>query len=439
MRGKLKALLAALKRGLANRKQRRCLIGAVAVAGLFLLLLHAGDASFYLKVHPSPELRDRSGRLLFAFLNERGSWCFERSLEEFGPRIIQATIAAEDQRFYHHCGVDPLAVLRAVKQNLQHRRVVSGASTLTMQVVKRRGFASRSYLAKLCQAFEALRLETHADKNQILSTYLNTAPYGGNLTGCEAAARRFFGKPTKELTLSEAALVAGLPKSPTRLYPLAHPEHAMRRRNYVLARMRDEGFISETEYRQAAAEPVRVSWHAFPRWSPHFAFAWQWSAADRGPLATTLDLEIQMATERLVKTRVGAHQGMITNAAVIVLDAPTASVLARVGSADYFDSEAAGQFDACRASRSPGSTLKPFLYGLALEQNRLYPTEQRRDDSLEYGLYSPENFDQRYHGLVEASEALRRSLNVPAVTLLDRVGVENFQTFLQSLSLTTLR
>jgi penicillin-binding protein 1C len=412
---------------------------AVFVIACATVLLWPMDVSPYLRVTPSGEMQDRSGRLLYAFLNNEEQWCFPRPLSEISPHLVRATIAAEDQRFRRHWGVDPAAVARAAWQAVSRRRVVSGASTLSMQVVKRAEKTPRSLWGKLRQAVQAVRLDARVEKERILETYLNTAPYGLNLVGCEAAARRFFGKPASELTLAEAALLAGLPKAPTSLMPLkADGQAAVRRRNYVLARMREEGFIAEADYRRALDEPARASWHAYPALSPHLAMELKPVILKGRRVRTTLDRNVQAAAERMVRRALDANRGEITNAAVIVLDAPTATVLARVGSASFDDTPGGGQVDACLAPRSPGSALKPFTYATAIERNRLYACEMLQDSLLDYGLYEPENYDRRYRGLVSATTALRLSLNVPAVTVLERVGYERVYALLKRAGLSTL-
>ncbi|HUW60786.1 MAG TPA: penicillin-binding protein 1C [Candidatus Bathyarchaeia archaeon] len=399
------------------------------------------DTTRYFAVSRSGEIVDRTGGLLYAFLNRDDQWCFYRCADDVGERVVEATLAAEDRRFYDHGGVDVLAVLRAAWQNLRHGRVVSGASTLTMQVVKNgEGRLYRRTLpGKVYEAVQAVRLDARADKREILESYLNTAPYGLNLVGVEAAARRYFGKPARELTLPEAALLAGLPKAPTRLMPLKYPEKALRRRNYVLDRMLAAGFITPGEHDEAAAADLGVSWHDFPAMSPHLAMQLRQRAQEGRRVEVTLDSAAQRTAEELVGRALKRHRPEITNAAVMVVDAASAEVLARVGSGGFYTTPGGGQVDLCRAPRSPGSALKPFTYALGLEQNVLYPSETLLDDTLDLGAYSPGNFDGGYNGLISASDALRHSLNVPAVLVLDRVGVPALDELLRSVGLTTLK
>ena len=371
------------------------------------------DVDHCLDIGSSGELHDRSDRLLHVFLTEDEQWCFARDLDAISPHLVRATLAAEDQRFRSHRGVDPVAVARACRQNLRARRVVSGASTLTMQVVQQADGVPPTLRGKFYETLQAIRLDARLSKNEILWAYLNTAPYGLNLRGCEAAARRYFGKPAAELTLAEAALLAGLPKAPTSLMPIEHPEKARVRRDYVLRRMLEEGFIEQPAYEQALATEVAAAWHEFPRTAPHVAARMGNRIPAGGNLRTTLDRDVQAMVETTVRRRVRGFGDAITNAAAIVVDTETAGVLAWVGSAGFFDTPGGGQVDGCRADRSPGSALKPFTYAVAMESNRLYACEMLHDGSVDYGLYRPENYGPAVPrvgaGIVRAETVLERA------------------------------
>lgn len=413
-----------------------------AVGGAFLLaalVLWPMDTERYTEIKASGEVLDRSGQPLQAFLNAQEQWCFPRPLDEISPYLVQATVAVEDKRFFSHRGVDPGAVVRAACQNFRAGHVVSGASTLTMQIVKQDPPGARSLAAKAGEAIEAIRLDARLSKKCILQTYLNSVPYGLNLVGCEAASRRYFGKPAKELTISEAALLAGLPKSPTGLMPLGNEDDARQRRDFVLGRMFEEGFITQSEYTEAKKAHLGAVWHAFPMYSPHMGMRLAERAIDGNRLLTTLDKTVQARAEVLVQQTLRDYPGEITNAAMLVVDVGTLDVLARVGSGDFFETPHGGMVDACRALRSPGSTLKPFIYALALEDNLLYPGEMLCDNTLDYGRYSPENFNGGFQGLVPASEALKHSLNIPAITVLDRLGVDRFCAFLPEIGIDSVR
>jgi len=433
----------AVRRMGAALKRRMCwrnLAVAIWVVGFFsaLILAWPMDTKSYLRNLSSGVLADREGRILYPCLNKQEQWCFPVDLDRVSPWLIKATIAAEDRRFRLHPGVDPVAVIRAVKQNLVHGRVVSGASTLTMQLVKRTEGAADSLAGKALQALQAVRLELRTSKNEILEAYLNGAPYGLNLVGCQSASYRFFGKPASELTLAEAALLAGLPKSPRAMMPLKNSDRALERRAYVLKRMLEEGTITREQAEAALKEPLGTRWHALPKLAPHLARA-SASRMDReGRVMTTLDARIQEKAERWVRHHLSPFDGEIENAAVMVVDVESAEVLARVGSADFFGTVPGGQVDGCRAPRSPGSALKPFVYAMAMEEQRLYADEILADGPVDYGLYRPDNFDRGFRGLVSASWALKHSRNVPALLVQERVGVETAWKKFRDLGLTTL-
>lgn len=391
------------------------------------------DARPYLAADASPVLLDRNALLLHASLNDDDAWSFPKDLDQHARYLIDATVAAEDQRYWSHSGVDPAAIVRASLQNAAERSIASGASTISMQVVKLHAARPRSFGGKARQAWDALRLERAATKSEILAAYLNRAPYGYNLLGAEAASRRYFGKPSSELTLSEAALLAGLPKAPSALDPLRHESEARARRNYVLHRMHGEGMISAAEMRAAIEAPLGASWHDLPRKIPHVRDRFDVDKCAQ----TTLDWHVQHRTQTLLRQFIKPFDNQITNAAAVVVDVNSAAVLAYCGSADFLNSDG-GQMNLARAQRSPGSALKPFVYAVAMQKNRLYPSEMLLDDTLDFGDYSPANYDGEFTGLVSAEEALRYSLNVPAVQVLDRIGVAAAHRCLVDLGLTTL-
>ena len=401
------------------------------------LVLCPMDTRFYLGVPASPQMLDRNGCLLFPFLNEQEQWCFERDISEINPHLINATIAVEDRHFRSHPGVNILAVGRAALQNITERRIASGASTITMQVVKISRGMKRSLTGKMLQAALALRLDMRASKDEILQAYLNKAPYGLNLVGCEAAARRYWGKSSKELTLSESALLAGLPRAPSALNPLKYPERARRRRNFVLLKMLEARFISPSEYRNAVEKPLGAAWCAFPQDAPHLAMKMRGEIEDHGSLRTTLSAEIQGRTEHLLRDHLkGMTSGL--NGAVIVIDVPSAEILGRAGSADYFSKQTGSRVDCCASPRSPGSALKPFIYAIAMERSKLYASEILRDSPVDFGLYTPENFNKTFTGVVTATDALRGSLNIPAISVLNRIGPEKALIFFRQAGIGTL-
>jgi penicillin-binding protein 1C len=396
------------------------------------------DAAPFLRANPSPMLLDRAEQPLFIHLNPDDQWNFPESLERLGPRIAEATIAVEDKRFHQHGGLDFQAIARAALQNLQASGIRSGASTLTMQLVKLNGNPSHTVPGKIRQILLALRLERSLEKDRILEAYLNQAPYGRNIVGIEAAARRFFGKPARELTLPEAALLAGLPKAPSALSPLRHPERARARRNHVLERMAETGVINLNACREAQAKPLGAAWHPFPKNVPQLAQKLRSTKPKKARIATTLDGDLQRDAEARCRRYLRQFDNAIAQAAVIAVHVPTGEVRLRVGGVGYLEGFPGSHIDLCSVKRSPGSALKPFTYALAMEQNKLYPQERFLDGLLDYGGYQPTNFDKESNGLISATNALRQSLNVPAVQALNRLGAGPMHAFLRGSGLQSL-
>ena len=359
--------------------------------------------------------------------------------DEFPESLVLATLAAEDSRYLSHGGIDFLGVLRAVRDALLHREFVSGASTITQQTIKlyappRR----RDFRTKIIEAFTARRLEMTADKETILTAYLNHLPYGNQFTGARAAARGYFGKPLGDLSLAESTLLAGLPNKPTKLNPWKNLEGARQRQLWILGRMREEGYIDEARFAAALIEePKLIAGHERSFHAPHFTElllecegpAVESAKAARTIVRTTLDLRLQHAVENLVSAELArlAHQAGEENdlqAAVVVIENASGEILALSGSRSFFGS-AAGQVNGAWRPRSAGSTLKPFTYALALQRDTSAATILA-DTPIEYitstGTYQPVNFSRRFMGPVSVRHALANSLNVPAVKLLDEIG-----------------
>jgi penicillin-binding protein 1C len=328
-------------------------------------------------------------------------------------------VAVEDERFGWHPGVDPFAAVRAVGQNLRAGRVVSGASTITMQVCRMIENRPRTWKAKIIEALRALQLERILSKEEILETYLNIAPYGGNIRGVEEAARIYFGKSASDLSLGEAALLAGLPKAPSGYRPDRHPEAAWARRRTVLRRMRERDMITDAERATAEAEPIVISGSPRERIAPHAG----WLALRRRPSGgrTTIHIPIQREVERLAAENV-RRLSAGTDQAVVVIEIETGGIVALLGSADFAD-PVDGQVNGVLARRSPGSTLKPFIYATAFQMRRLSPDSTVYDVPIERAGWAPKNFDRTFSGEITSDEALRRSLNVPAILVAEGVGL----------------
>ena len=403
--------------------------GTVALLVSLLLL----DALFPL---PLPRGRDtsalvvaRDGTPLRAFADADGVWRYPATPETVSPLYLQALLEYEDRWFWHHPGVNPVAMVRAAAQWVRNRRVVSGGSTLTMQVARilesERGTSTRTPWRKLRQVLRALQLEAHLDKTQILTLYLERAPFGGTIEGVEAASWAYLGKPAARLSHAEAALLAVLPQSPSRLRPDRHPEAARAARDKVLARMVDRGVWSEAEVRDARIEAVVARELQPPLLAALLAQRLHAAQPRAAQLRSTLDADLQRTLEERVAAYF-SHLPERTSAALLVVDNETMEARAYIGSLAFGDGARAGHVDMVHAWRSPGSTLKPFLYAMALDEGLIHSESLLVDAPQAFGDYRPGNFGEAFNGPVGAASALRLSLNVPAVDLLERVGPARF-------------
>jgi penicillin-binding protein 1C len=364
----------------------------------------------------SPVALDRSGAWLRALPVENGRWRIRADLSRTDPAFLSRLIATEDARFRWHPGVDPLALGRALATNAVNGRTVSGGSTLTMQTARLLEPRPRTLLAKAVEALRAVQLEARFSKDEILALYLTLAPYGGNLEGVRAASLAYFGHEPESLTPAEQALLVALPQAPEARRPDRRAATALAARDALLTRW------GATEALNDPAPPPRS---AFPSLAWHAAG----EAARAAPLAqasvvTTLDANLQARLERLAAATAAA-QGPDASVAVLVVETRSRAVRAAVGSAGL--AAPGGWIDMTRAVRSPGSALKPFIYGLAFEQGLAAPDTLLDDAPARFRDYQPENFDRTFHGRVTAREALAHSLNVPAVATLDRLGPAAFE------------
>ncbi|HEX9901231.1 MAG TPA: penicillin-binding protein 1C [Acidobacteriota bacterium] len=419
-----------------RKRTKRLLVGVPLAA------LAAAWGSLYIpfphsRLNPAPvlslRLEDRHGLLLREVLSDEGGRCRWINLDEVSPLLLKATLASEDRAFFSHSGIDPLAIVRAIFQNLRSRRTVSGASTITQQLVRNISGGRRTFLRKVVEAWLAVRLEHTLSKEEILIQYLNRIPYGHQTFGIEAAARLYFDKPAEHLSLAESAFLAGLPRSPTMLSPYRKMGPALRRQGDILRAMRRLRFISQPELERALAEKLVIVPAEEKFKAPHFAemVLSQIPPGARRRLSgvrTTLDFSLQAKVEKLVVNHLKqlANKGL-TNAAVVVLDNDRDEVLCLVGSGDFFDADHQGQVNGALALRQPGSALKPFTYALALERG--YSASSLIEDSpagfsTPSGAYRPRNYDNAYHGQVRMRVALACSYNVPAVSVLSSLGAD---------------
>ena len=381
---------------------------------------------------PLPKARDtstlvvaRDGTPLRAFADSNGVWRYPATAETVSPLYLQALLNYEDRWFWKHPGVNPWALLRAGGQWLQGGRIISGGSTLTMQVARILDPHTRTPWGKAKQLLRALQLEAHLSKPEILQLYLERAPFGGTIEGVEAASWAYLGKPALQLSQAEAALLAVLPQSPSRLRPDRHPEVARVARDKVLQRMATLGVWTREEVADARIEPVVARALKPPLSAALLAQRLHQADPKAARIASTLDPGLQ----RTLEERVSSYFSTLperTSAALLVVDNQTLQARAYVGSVTFADKQRLGHVDMVQAWRSPGSTLKPFLYGLALEDGLIHSESLLVDAPQSFGGYRPGNFDAAFNGPVGAAEALQLSLNVPAVDLLDRVGPARF-------------
>ena len=382
---------------------------------------------------------DRNGDLIRMFLASDGHWRFRAQLDQITPQLVDAIVASEDQWFRYHPGVNPVSVLRAALSNLRAGGIVSGASTIPMQIARLMEPRPRNFQSKLLEALRALQMSRLYSKDELLEIYLNLTPYGGNIEGIRAASYFYFGKKPDRLSWAETALVTTLPRSPVSYDPTRNLELSTRARDRVIAQLRGKGIISPSQARTASSARLPDHKQKQPLRAPHFAEMVRRQNPRSQELHTTLDLEIQRAAELQIDSRKAQlrRQG-IGNVAVVIIENETRKVVALVGSAGHSDSAYQGQVNGATARRSPGSALKPFLFALAYDRGLIVPDSPLLDVPYDYAGYVPKNYDRRYRGQVSASQALVQSLNVPAVHLLSRTGLQNFHQLLISGGLSSL-
>jgi penicillin-binding protein 1C len=406
---------------------------AVSAAAWTFLPLPAGFADRVPR--PALEITDRHGLPLRGTRAADGSLARWIPLAEMDPDVIAAFLATEDRRFYQHAGVDPRAVIRAIRVNLAKRRVVSGASTITMQLARLLHPTPRNWWGKLEQSLWALRIERQLDKGMILEQYLNRVPLGQSAVGVEAAARLYFAASAASLSLGEAGMLAGLAHAPSTDNPFVSAGRAQARRSRALARLAAVGYASADQITRAETEPLLAPGARGLFLAPHFTtqLLARGDAPGTGTWRTSLDLPLQQEIEAEVRHTVETlRERGARHAAAVVLENQSGEILAWVGSPDFW-ADTAGQVDMVTSARQPGSALKPFLYGLAFDRGwtpasvipdvpRVYQTAT--------GAYAPRNYDRRFHGPSRIREALGSSYNVPAVELASRMGTGTFHATL---------
>jgi penicillin-binding protein 1C len=398
----------------------------IVFASAALFALDAADKAFPPPLEKagtvSSEVLDTDDQLLRAFATPEGRWRLKTTVADVDPLFLRMLVAYEDRRFYAHGGVDPWAFGRAALQLVTNGRIVSGASTLSMQVARliepREG---RSLSAKLLQVVRAIQIERRLSKDEILDLYLTHAPYGGNLEGVRAASLAYFGKEPRRLTVAQAALLVALPQLPEKRRPDRNLAAAELARKRVLDRAAVADAVGDGEAKRAEAVLIPAKRMQLPALAAHVAEAALRKEPTVSQHRTTLKKQVQEGLEAVARAA-ATKLGPKLSIAMVMADARTGEIVGEVGSADYFDASRSGWIDMTRINRSPGSTLKPFIYGLAFEQGLVSQETIIEDRPADFFGYRPRNFDMSYQGDVTVREALQLSLNVPAVRMLDAVG-----------------
>ena len=385
----------------------------------------------------STVVTDRNGELLGARIASDGQWRFPPR-NTTPEKIKQCLITFEDRHFYHHWGVNPVSTGRAAYQNLKNKRIVSGGSTLTMQTIRLARNKSRTFGEKFIEMILATRLEFRASKEKILSMYVSHAPFGGNVVGLDAAAWRYFGHSAEELSWAEAAMLAVLPYAPAMIHLSKSRQSLLNKRNRLLKQLYGRKIIDSSTYELAISEPLPDEPHPLPQIAPHLVSRfyqerngkYSVSTIDRG-----IQTQIENAAERWSNE---FNRSDIRNLAILVIDIQTNQVVAYCGNVNFKRKQSGNQVDVIQAPRSTGSILKPFLYYAMLQEGSLLPHTLLPDIPININGFTPQNFSLQFEGAVPASEALARSLNIPAVTMLQKYGAPKFHTFLRQIGLKTI-
>lgn len=381
----------------------------------------------------------REGQLLSAYLNKADKWRMHYKLNEFSPLLIQTIMAKEDRWFYYHPGVNPMATIRAAFSNIASNKRVSGASTISMQVVRLMYPRERTITGKLIEMFRAVQLELMFSKKEILELYLNHLPYGGNIEGAGTASLFYFSKPPAALSLSESVVLSIIPNRPGSLNISTKEKAILKSRDYWLNSLQKDGIFSQQLTAEAMAEPLKLKRTPFQTVAPHFCRNLKNIYRDSFNLYTTIAYYQQLQVEKILKRYVQKTTGnKIRNGSAVVIDNQNGCIVAYCGSNDFYDSENAGQVDGARGLRSPGSTLKPFLYTRSFDLGLYTPNTVVYDVPITINGYSPRNYDETFSGTVTIHDALARSLNIPAVNTLNEIGVPAFIKTLNQLGIESI-
>lgn len=381
----------------------------------------------------------RDGQLMRCFLSSDGYWRKPVKLSEISPLLVKSVIACEDRWFYYHPGFNPISIFNAAIDNIKAGKVVKGGSTLTMQIARMLEPKERTIKSKGLELLRTIQLEFHYSKDELLEIYFNLAPYGGNIEGIGAATYFYYEKNPLELTASQTALLTLVPNSPNLLRLDRNSRSLIVKRNHILKTMMDRILINETTYNEAMGEEISITRMKAPFLAAHHSQKLAHDFPALTEIYSTIELGIQNICEGVASNNLSELNSKgINNIAIVVLNNSNSEILALVGSNSFFDYEKQGQVNGAIAPRSPGSALKPFIYAMGIESGYLSPNTMLSDLPVYYSGYSPENYDKQYRGIVTASNALKLSLNVPAVTLCSKMGLKEFYKLLKRGGLSTL-
>lgn len=430
-------------RALSTKKRFYIRLMGIAII-LFVLVMFLDLVVFPLPKEmltrkPAHFIYSRDGQLLNCFSSSDHFWRKPVRLEEISPALIETVIAYEDKWFYYHPGVNPVSIISAAWSNIKEGKVVRGGSTITMQIARMMEARPRTIGSKVIEICRSFQLEWHFSKDELLEYYFNLVPYGGNIEGVGAATYFYFEKEPLTLSLSEAAILTAIPPSPNNFRPDMNPETCRKRRDRVLNYLVHNNCIQKEEYTNAVEEEIPLRRFERPFYAPHLSQTLQSDYPENTELNTTIDFNKQLLCERLAHRHYLACKSKgINNLAVVVLDNTSGELLAAVGSPDFTDVANGGQINGTISLRSPGSALKPFAYALGFDKGLLTSSTMLEDIPVSYSGYSPENYDEEYHGLVSVHTALVQSLNVPAVNLCAQVGLKDYYTLLRNGGISSL-
>ena len=419
------------KRLSVTKKVILCILAFLVTGYIFCLPRHLFHAP------NSTVVTDRNEELLGARSAPDGQWRFPPR-NTTPEKIKECLITFEDKHFYHHWGVNPFAIGRAFYQNVKNKRIVSGGSTLTMQTIRLARNESRTFREKLIEMIWATRLEFRASKEEILSMYISHAPFGGNVVGLDAAAWRYFGHSADDLSWAESAMLAVLPNAPAMIHLSKGRKTLLDKRNRLLKQLLEKKTIDSSTYELAISEPLPDEPHPLPQIAPYLVSRF-YQERNGEYSRSTINKGIQTQIEDLAERWSNEfRRSDIRNLAILVIDIPSNQVVAYCGNVHFDQKQGGNQVDVIQAPRSTGSILKPFLYYAMLQEGSLLPDMLLPDVPVNINGFTPQNFSMQFEGAVPASEALARSLNIPAVTMLQRYGVPKFHSFLQQIGLKTI-